>query len=90
MMNSYGKSANESLCVVLDVTDRDSCCSPTLLMLQAGLIVGDMILAVNKDTLLGSDYDSVSRRIVFSFGTAGSSEEGKSSCSLLCYRLLLC
>ncbi|XP_023705166.1 multiple PDZ domain protein isoform X5 [Cryptotermes secundus] len=25
---------------------------------QAGLIVGDMILAVNKDTLLGSDYDS--------------------------------
>ena len=29
-------------------------------MLQAGLIVGDMILAVNKDTLLGSDYDSVS------------------------------
>jgi hypothetical protein len=28
-------------------------------VLQAGLIVGDMILAVNKDTLLGSDYDSV-------------------------------
>ncbi|XP_046997593.1 multiple PDZ domain protein-like isoform X3 [Schistocerca americana] len=25
---------------------------------QAGLVVGDMILAVNKDTLLGSDYDS--------------------------------
>ncbi|XP_067003384.2 multiple PDZ domain protein isoform X1 [Anabrus simplex] len=25
---------------------------------QAGLIVGDMILAVNKDTLLGSDYES--------------------------------
>jgi len=25
---------------------------------KAGLIVGDMILAVNKDTLLGSDYDS--------------------------------
>ena len=31
-----------------------------LLLLQAGLVVGDMILAVNKDTLLGSDYDSVS------------------------------
>jgi hypothetical protein len=30
-------------------------------VLQAGLIVGDMILAVNKDTLLGSDYDSVSQ-----------------------------
>lgn len=27
---------------------------------QAGLIVGDMILAVNKDTLLGANYDSVS------------------------------
>lgn len=26
---------------------------------QAGLLVGDMILAVNKDTLLGSNYDAV-------------------------------
>lgn len=28
--------------------------------LQAGLAVGDLILAVNKDTLLGSTYDAVS------------------------------
>lgn len=32
----------------------------SLLPLQAGLTVGDLILAVNKDTLLGSTYDAVS------------------------------
>jgi len=32
----------------------------SILPLQAGLTVGDLILAVNKDTLLGSTYDAVS------------------------------
>jgi len=32
----------------------------SILPLQAGLAVGDLILAVNKDTLLGSTYDAVS------------------------------
>lgn len=31
-----------------------------LLLHQAGLMVGDMILSVNKDTLIGASYDSVS------------------------------
>lgn len=32
----------------------------SILPFQAGLVVGDLILAVNKDTLLGSTYDAVS------------------------------
>lgn len=32
----------------------------SILPLQAGLTVGDLILAVNKDTLLGSTYEAVS------------------------------
>lgn len=32
----------------------------SIIPLQAGLTVGDLLLAVNKDTLLGSTYDSVS------------------------------
>jgi hypothetical protein len=35
----------------------------SILPLQAGLTVGDLILAVNKDTLLGSNYDAVSNKI---------------------------
>lgn len=31
--------------------------------LQAGLCVGDMILCVNKDELLGADYDTVINEI---------------------------
>lgn len=31
---------------------------------QAGLNVGDMILAVNKDDLLGSNYDTVSVSLI--------------------------
>ena len=30
-----------------------------IISLQAGLMVGDMILSVNKDTLIGSSYDPV-------------------------------
>ena len=33
---------------------------------QAGLAVGDMILCVNKDELLGADYDTVRYFLVFS------------------------
>lgn len=39
----------------------------SILPLQAGLTVGDLILAVNKDTLLGSTYDAVS--IIINFYT---------------------
>jgi hypothetical protein len=60
-------------------------------VLQAGLIVGDMILAVNKDTLLGSDYDSVSHCSVFSFSLTGTVNGRKSQAAhFLSYRLLLC
>ena len=34
---------------------------------QAGLVVGDMILAVNQDELLGADYDTVSPLAFFLF-----------------------
>lgn len=36
----------------------------SILPLQAGLTVGDLILAVNKDTLLGSTYDAVSDNVI--------------------------
>lgn len=36
----------------------------SILPLQAGLTVGDLILAVNKDTLLGSTFDAVSNYII--------------------------
>lgn len=36
----------------------------SILPLQAGLAVGDLILAVNKDTLVGSTYDAVSNTII--------------------------
>jgi len=35
-----------------------------LLPLQAGLTVGDLILAVNKDTLLGSTHEAVSDQCI--------------------------
>lgn len=36
----------------------------SILPLQAGLTVGDLILAVNKDTLVGSTYDAVSNTTI--------------------------
>ena len=42
--------------------------------LKAGLEIGEMILAVNKDSLVGSNYDTVSRMNIVVKGTLNSTK----------------
>lgn len=51
-----GSSAEKVTAYLLLICLSDLCC----VFYKAGLEIGEMILAVNKDTLLGSSYSTVS------------------------------